>query len=256
MKIGIIGGTGFQDLFSDMKEQTITTEYGDAVVFIGKHEDKEIFFLPRHGIGHSILAPYVNYKANMMALHMLGVARVITVSAVGAINKEIAVGSLSLLNQFVDYTTRDQSYGKYSVEMTHPFCPELSASFKEAARLIGEPLREHTTLICFEGPRYETKAEIQLFANWGMDVVGMTTATEATLARELGMCYSVVTLTTNMAAGITDVNPSLKAHKAVGESKQETIKNLMTATLSNIIEKKSCSCSEPYDRAMEAMMIK
>lgn len=252
MKIGITGGTGFYHLLDEMEEQTVSTEYGEVTAFKGIHAGKEVHFLPRHGKNHNTLAPFINYRANMMALKQLGVERILAVSAVGAINREIEVGSLSLLDQFVDFTTREKSYGKYSVDITEPFCPELQEVFKQAARNIDEPLRERTTLICVDGPRYETRAEIQLFAKWGMDVVGMTNATEASLARELGMCYSVVTLATNPAPGLTDVAPSLKVHKAVSDSKKETVKNLFLEAVQLVKDVQSCSCKEAYDRAFLA----
>ncbi|MDQ0199713.1 MTAP family purine nucleoside phosphorylase [Neobacillus ginsengisoli] len=252
MKIGIIGGTGFYQLFEQMVEKTVHTEYGDVTVLHAVSEGKEVYFLPRHGKHHDTLAPFVNYRANIMALKELEVTRIMSVSAVGAINPEIEVGSLSLLDQFVDLTTRVKTYGKYSVDITEPFCPELQEVFVQAATEINEPLREKTTLVCVEGPRYETKAEVQLFSKWGMDVVGMTNATEAALARELGMCYSVVTLATNMAPGVTDHKPSLKAHKEVGERKRETVRTLMLEAIKLADERKTCLCHEAYERAVLA----
>jgi 5'-methylthioadenosine phosphorylase len=249
MKVGIIGGTGFYQLLDGMVEQTVYNEYGEVQVLKGNHAGKEVYFLPRHGKDHNTLAPYINYRANMMALKQLGVERILAVSAVGAIHPEIQVGSLALLDQFVDFTTREKSYGKYSVDITEPFCPELQEVFKQAARNIGEPLREKTKLICVEGPRYETRAEVQLFATWGMDVVGMTNATEASLARELGMCYSVVALATNPAPGLTNVTLSLQMHKAVSESKKETIRKLFLEAIQLVTEAESCSCKEAYERS-------
>ncbi|WP_374718101.1 MTAP family purine nucleoside phosphorylase [Neobacillus sp.] len=249
MKLGIIGGTGFYHLFEHMVEKTIRTEYGDVTVFHATTEGKDVYFLPRHGKHHDTLAPFVNYRANMLALKELGVTRILSVSAVGAINSEIKVGSLSLLDQFVDLTTRVKTYGKYSVDLTEPFCPELQEVFVQAAKAINEPLRPKTTLVCVEGPRYETKAEVQLFSKLGMDVIGMTNATEAALARELGMCYSVVTLATNMAPGLTEHPLSLKAHREVVERKRETVKSLMLEAIKLVEERKRCTCHEAYERA-------
>lgn len=255
MKIGVIGGTGFQDLFEDVLEEKVATDFGEVVAFLGTCMGKEIVFIPRHGKGHSTLAPHVNYKGNVQALKKLGVERIISVSAVGAINPEIEVGSLGSLGNFFDMTKRSNSYGKYSVDMTNPFCPEINDVFSQAAREIDEPLNENLRLVCMEGPRYETGLEIELFGKWGMDVVGMTTATEAALARELGMCYAVTTLTTNMAAGVTDVRPSLKVHKEVGERKNATMKQLVMEAVSQLGERQSCTCQEPYERMREAKAV-
>ncbi|MFG6120948.1 MTAP family purine nucleoside phosphorylase [Thalassobacillus sp. B23F22_16] len=252
MKIGIIGGTGFYHLFNDMKEQNVHTEFGNVTLFQTTYEEKEVFFLPRHGKHHDTLAPFVNYRANMLALKELGIERVLAFSAVGAINPEIHEGSLSLLDQFFDFTTRIKTYGKYSVDITEPFCPELQDTYIKAAESIQEPLREGTKLMCVDGPRYETKAEVELFAKWGMDVVGMTNATEASLARELGICYAVVTLATNMAPGVTEKKPSLKAHKEVSQSKSEVVKELMLEAITHAHDRKSCSCRDAYERAVVA----
>lgn len=252
MKIGIIGGTGFQDLFEEVSEQKVTTDYGEVTAFVGTCMGKNIVFIPRHGKGHSTLAPYVNYKGNIQALKKMDVERIISVSAVGAINPKVEVGSIGYLGNFFDMTKRSNTYGTYSVDMTEPFCPEINAVFVQAATKINEPLNEELQLICMEGPRYETKLEIDLFSKWGMDVVGMTTATEAALARELGMCYGVATLTTNMAAGVTDVRPSLKVHKAVGERKNATMKQLVIEAVNRLGNRQSCTCCEPYERMQEA----
>lgn len=252
MKIGIIGGTGFHDLFEGMNEINVETDYGQVTTFTGECAGKEIVFLPRHGKGHSTLAPYVNYKGNMQALKRLGVDRIISISAVGAIHPEVGVGSLGYLGNYFDMTKRSNTYGEYSVDMTDPFCPEINEVFVEAAEAIAEPFNEELQLVCVEGPRYETRLEIQVFSHWGMDVVGMTTATEAPLARELGMCYSVTTLTTNTAAGVTDTRPSLKVHKEVGERKNATMKQLVVETVSRMNERQKCTCCEPYERRQEA----
>ncbi|WP_066066931.1 MTAP family purine nucleoside phosphorylase [Neobacillus soli] len=249
MKIGIIGGTGFYDLFNNMYEQIIKTEYGEVTIFHTLYKGKDVYFLPRHGKHHNTLAPYVNYRANMMALKELGIERILAFSAVGAINPDINVGSLCLLDQFFDFTTRVRSYGEFSVDITEPFCSELKDVYIRAAEQIGEPLKKDTKLICVDGPRYETKAEVEVFSNWGMDVVGMTNATEASLSRELGMCYAVVTLATNMAPGISNQKLSLKAHKEVSESKKEIVKTLMIKAIDLVYSKDSCRCHEAYERA-------
>lgn len=254
MIIGIIGGTGFHDLFEDMSEQKVVTDHGEVTAFVGTCMEKEIVFIPRHGKGHSTLAPYVNYKGNIQALKKLGVERIISISAVGAINPQVEVGSIGYLGNFFDMTKRSNTYGDYSVDMTDPFCPEINDVLAKAATKINEPLNEALQLVCMEGPRYETRLEIALFGKWGIDVVGMTTSTEAALAREMGMCYAVTTLTTNMAAGVTDVRPSLKVHKAVGERKNATMKRLVIEAVNGLGERQGCTCCEPYERMQEAKM--
>lgn len=248
MKIGLIGGTGLYDLFHTLTEQCIETEYGQVTLLIGEFEDKKVYFLPRHGTEHGVLAPYVNYKANMMALKKAGVEQVIAVSAVGSINPDIPIGGLSMPDQIVDFSRRrDNTYGQFSADMTHPFCPDLQQAVSTAATENSQTLYENTTLICVDGPIYETRSELQLFSSWGMDVVGMTNSTEAALARELGICYSAVTLSTDLATGFAPIPPDLGTHKRVAAINKDKVKALIVKTLALLPEQKSCQCAKSYN---------
>lgn len=253
MKVGLIGGTGFYDLFGTLEEKVIKTPFGTVTLFHGVHEDKEVYFLPRHGTTHGVLAPDVNYKANMSALKISGVERVLAVSAVGSINPDIPVGSVSLLDQFVDMTRRrDQTFGAFSADMTEPFCQEIKTSVLSASKTLGLSIYEDVTLVGVDGPIYETRQELQLFRTWGMDVVGMTNTTEAALARELGLCFSVITLSTDMATGFAETPPNLEAHRKVAEENKGKMKNLVLQTLSNLESNTDCSCTVPYQNAQNA----
>ncbi|MFD2923043.1 MTAP family purine nucleoside phosphorylase [Halobacillus naozhouensis] len=253
MKIGIVGGTGFYNLVDGMQENNVSTEYGEVVVYEGKHEGKDIYFLPRHGKSHDSLAHQINYRANMMALKELGVNHVVGMCAVGSLNPDIPVGALALLDQFMDVTTnRVNTYGKYSVEITQPYCPDLNQSFLEAADALEYEITPKANYICVDGPRYETSLEINVYKQWGMDVVGMTNATEAILARELGIAYAVVTISTDLAAGTTDVPPDLEAHKNVVKDNQQKIKNLFLKTIELISDDKPSIAHEAYERALAA----
>ncbi len=253
MKLGIIGGTGFYELIEWDEEITVETEFGDVPVFRASHAGKEICFLPRHGVNHDLLAHEVNYRGNMLAMKQLGVERVLTTCAVGSLNPEIPVGHFALLDQFVDATTnRANTYGRYSVDVSQPYCPDLRKDFVEAAGEMGLELTERATYICVDGPRYETGAEIQLYCNWGMDVVGMTNATEAALARELGLCYAVVTIATDLAAGISDVPPDLEMHKNVVRENKDKMAELILGAANRVSEERACGCFEAYERAVHA----
>jgi 5'-methylthioadenosine phosphorylase len=253
MKIGVVGGTGFYELLKDAKEIEISTEYGDVLVYEGKHAGKEVYFLPRHGKNHDCLAHEVNYRGNMMVLKQLGVEHVLAMCAVGSLNPDIPVGHLALLDQFVDFTTnRVKTYGKYSVDISNPYDPELRQFFLDAAKELGIHLRPKATYICVDGPRYETAGEIKLYRQWGMDVVGMTNATEAILARELGIAYAVVTLTTDLAAGISDVAPDLEMHKNVVKENKEKLAQLFLKTIELVNIRGKSEAKLAYERALEA----
>ncbi|MDQ0199714.1 MTAP family purine nucleoside phosphorylase [Neobacillus ginsengisoli] len=251
MKIGLIGGTGLYDLFHLLTEQCIETEYGQVPLLKGEYEGKKVYFLPRHGTVHGVLAPYVNYKANLMALKKAGVDQIIAVSAVGSVNPDIPISGLTLPDQLVDFTRRrENTYGKFSADMTLPFCPDLQQAVRSAAQENGQKLYENTTLICVDGPIYETRNELQLFSSWGMDIVGMTNATEAALARELGICFSVVTLSTDLATGFASIPPDLATHKKVAAENKEKVKALVEKALSLLPKQKSCQCAKSYNDYM------
>jgi 5'-methylthioadenosine phosphorylase len=255
MRVAIIGGTGLYDtsFLQDPQEKIIDTEYGQTKVYIGKSGNREIVFLPRHGIKHSALAYQVNYHANMKALEQLGIRRAIAMNAVGSLNPDMKVGDLVLIDQFMDFAwNRDSSFGQHSVNMTNPYCPELRQNFIDAAKELEIQMHERGNYICTGGPRYETALEVRVFRNWGMDVVGMTNSTEATLARELGICYSTVNLVTDMAAGLTEVEPDLAMHRGVVKENIEKLKKLLFTTAMKVEANEDCVCQELYRKAVEA----
>ncbi|MCX8130476.1 MAG: MTAP family purine nucleoside phosphorylase [Clostridia bacterium] len=204
----IIAGTGFNKI-DDIKleEQIINTPYGS--VRIHMFSDRNIVFINRHNMEHNIPPHKVNYKANMMALSMLGVKKILAAFAVGSINLDLKPGSLALLSDFLDFTKgRDNSFfngddsGVVHVDMSSPFCPVLSKSLLDSAPEFGFKLYPDNTYVCTEGPRLETPAEIRMFRMLGGDVVGMTCVPEVFLAKELDIQYAAVGLSINWAAGI------------------------------------------------------
>ncbi|MFQ3545537.1 MTAP family purine nucleoside phosphorylase [Halobacillus rhizosphaerae] len=253
MKVGIIGGTGFYDLVDEMEELRVNTEYGEGIVYKGSYKDKDIYFLPRHGKHHDSLAHQINYRANMKALKQLGIHHVLAMCAVGSLTTEIPVGSLALLDQFMDVTTnRVNTFDQYSVEMTEPYCPNLRQNVIEAAGELGLTIRPTANYICVDGPRYETALEINVYKNWGMHVVGMTNGTEAALARELGIAYAVVCLSTDLAAGTTEVPPDLDTHKNVVKDNQQKLKDLFLKSIEMIQEDQPSIAHDAYQRALSA----
>ena len=232
MEYAIIGGTGVYDpqLLSDLREEAVSTPYGDARVQVGTYEGIEIAFMPRHGAGHSIPPHRINYRANIWALRALGVQRILATAAVGSLNPEMKPGHFVIVDQFLDFTKgREHTFfdggesGVVHTDMTNPYCPHLRAHLvRQAARL---ELTCHSSgvYVCTEGPRFETAAEIRAFRILGGDVVGMTNVPECTLAREAGLCYAAMAMVTNMAAGI-----------ASGPLTHEEVVEIMAANTHNV----------------------
>jgi 5'-methylthioadenosine phosphorylase len=204
--IGIIGGTGLYDIegFTDVREVALETPFGapsDTLV-LGTLEGRRVAFLPRHGRGHRIFPHELPFQANIFAMKMLGVARILSVSAVGSLKEQYAPLHMLIPDQFVDRTLQRKGsfFGRglvAHVAFAHPFCRDLSAVMAEACADAGATYHVGGSYVCIEGPQFSTRAESELYRSWGMDVVGMTNLQEARLAREAEICYSTLAMITD-----------------------------------------------------------
>ncbi len=212
--IAIIGGTGVGAFPLDAAPESIvvSTRYGDAYATLGNLGGKPVAFLARHGAGHKLPPHKINYRANIAALVKLGVRAVFATTAVGGMHLGVSPGDFVLLNDFIDFT-RDRENKTFfdgtggvvvHTDFTRPYSDELRAVLIDAAQTLGFALRPTGTYLAGDGPRYESPAEVRLFAQWGADVAGMTGVPETTLAREAGLHYAGLSLVTNPGAGLTD----------------------------------------------------
>lgn len=232
--IGIIGGTALADAgwLGVGSPRVVETPYGEAEVVASLLGDLPVVFLARHGSPHRLLPHQVNYRANVHAFRQLGARRIFATSAVGGIARDLAVGDLVIVDQLVDFTHRRAStFGERSVDVSNPYCSSVRAALLAGASEAGAEVRDGGTYICTEGPRYETAAEIELFTRWGMDVVGMTSAPEAFLAREAGLCYATLCVVTNRAAGSSDVPLSLETHGGVIRARAAVLRHVLAAAV-------------------------
>ncbi len=213
--LAIIGGTGLTKLpgLSITHRQVIRTPYGEpsGPISFGDLDGHPVAFLARHGHGHTIPPHLVNYRANIWALHAQKVSHVVSVATVGGIHAELSPGRMAVPNQIMDYThgreTTFADYGEKPVthlDFTWPYCEEMRQRCITALRQAREGFMDGGVYACVQGPRLETKAEIDRLAKDGADMVGMTGMPEAYLARELGLCYAAVTVAVNWAAGRGD----------------------------------------------------
>jgi 5'-deoxy-5'-methylthioadenosine phosphorylase len=213
--LGIIGGSGLCDYegleITDVRD--IDTPFGmpSAPVRMGRLDGKPVVFLPRHGEKHTIAPHRINYRANLWALHNIGVSHVLAVAAVGGISSDFGPGTLAVPDQIIDYTYgREQSFfnddfsADKHMDFTYPYDAELRELMLDAARGMNVPMMDGATYGAVQGPRLETAAEIRRMARDGCDLVGMTGMPEAYLARELGMAYATLAVVANWGAGITD----------------------------------------------------
>lgn len=204
-EIGILGGTGLYEVegIKDIREVAVSTPFGkpsDAYM-IGTFAGKRVAFLNRHGRGHRFLPAEVNFRANIFGFKLLGVERIISVNSVGSLKEEIGPRDIVLADQFLDRTRRPNTFFGNGIvahiSLAQPVCAELSRILYETCRGLG--LRAHPggTYICIEGPAFSTKAESKAYRLWSGDVIGMTGATEARLAREAEICYATMNLVTD-----------------------------------------------------------
>lgn len=253
IKIAIIGGTGVYDprILENVREEQITTPYGVVQYKVGEFAGKAIAFIPRHGSKHSIPPHLINYRANTWAMKKIGVQNIIATTAVGSLNKAMKPGDFVIIDQFLDFTkSRVTTFyeggerGVAHIDVTDPYCPTLRENLKLAAQKLGIAVHTKGVYVCTEGPRFETPAEITMFAKLGGDLVGMTNVPEVTLAKEAEMCYATVSMVTNFAAGIS---PQPLTHGEVLETmaaNAENIKKLIMECISSLHNESDCSCQQ------------
>ena len=205
-KLAIIGGSGLYDV-EDFKEReflNIDTPWGKPSDQILKtnYDNKEIYFLPRHGKGHYISPSNINFRANICALKKIGVTDIVSVSAVGSLKEELPPGKFVIIDQFIDRTfERKKTFFEDEivahVSMAHPTSKGLMNACEHSIKKEGIEYQRGGTYVVMEGPQFSTLAESNLYRSWKADVIGMTNMPEAKLAREAEIRYSTVAMVTD-----------------------------------------------------------
>ena len=204
--IGLIGGSGLYDIdgLEEREWRRVHTPWGepsDELLF-GRLDGVRCVFLPRHGRGHPAPPSALNYRANIDALKRSGVTEIISLSAVGSLREDLPPGHFVIVDQFIDRTfAREKSFFGTGcvahVSAAHPVCPRLGDALEGAARGLGLPVSRGGTYLVMEGPQFSTRAESELYRQWGCSVIGMTNMPEAKLAREAELCYATVAMVTD-----------------------------------------------------------
>lgn len=262
VKIGIIGGSGLYHMggLTETREVRVKTPFGDPsdAVVIGTLEGQRVAFLARHGRGHVLSPSDINYRANICALKMLGVERILSVSAVGSLRDDLPPMDFLIADQFFDRTHRRLSsffVGEKGivahVGFDKPTCTHLSAHIADACDAAGVKAHRGGTYVCMEGPQFSTVAESNTYRQLRFDVIGMTNLTEAKLAREAELCYATISM-------ITDYDCWHPQHDAVTVS--EIIENLTrnTANVQRVLQgvvralpkERTCKCGSALAHAV------
>ncbi|MFN2530452.1 MAG: S-methyl-5'-thioadenosine phosphorylase [Pyrinomonadaceae bacterium] len=208
VKIGIIGGSGLYQMpeLSDVEEIEISTPFGppsDALI-IGSLEGERVAFLPRHGRGHRFLPTELPFRANIYAMKLIGVERILSASAVGSLQERYAPLDMVIPDQFFDRTygrVRESTFFGEGivahVSFAHPVCSALGDVLEASCAATSVNVHRGGTYLCMEGPAFSTIAESNVYRSWGMDIIGMTNLQEAKLAREAEICYATLALVTD-----------------------------------------------------------
>jgi 5'-methylthioadenosine phosphorylase len=258
--LGIIGGSGLYQISGLDKPQEINidTPFGkpSAPIIIGYLGNAPVAFLARHGIGHHISPSEVNYRANMYAMKILGVERIIGISACGSLREEFAPGSIVIPDQIFDFTkNRKRSFfgdGLVAhIGVADPYCPDLSHQLASAVETAGGVVHRGGTFLTIEGPRFSTRAESNVFRTWGMSIIGMTASPEIFLAREAEMCYATMAHVTDYDVWHQTEEPvSVEVVIAVLNHNTDLAQQALHFLVENLSTKRACDCSNALSTAL------
>ena len=240
-KLAIIGGSGLYDVedFKDREFLDIKTPWGTPSdqILKTKYNEKEVFFLPRHGKGHLISPSKINFRANIDALKQLGVTDIASVSAVGSLKEDLPPGKFVIIDQFIDRTfARNKTFFDDEivahVSMAHPTSVGLMNACEESIKKENISYQRGGTYVVMEGPQFSTLAESNLYRSWKADVIGMTNMPEAKLAREAEIRYASVSMVTDYDCWHpdhenVDVQSVIKVLLGNAQKAKNMIKNLI-----------------------------
>jgi len=258
--IGIIGGSGLYSMpgFAAHEDRTIETPWGapsDSYV-VGRLAGKEVAFLARHGRGHRYSPSELNFRANIYGFKLLGVERILSLSAVGSLKEEHPPLKFVIPDQFFDRTRGRVStfFGDglvAHISFADPVCPQLSGVVHQACAAAGVHVARGGTYLCMEGPAFSTKAESNVYRSWGMDVIGMTNLQEAKLAREAEICYVTIAMVTDYdcwheehdAVTVTNILDNLRQNA-------DNACKVVAAAVRNMPETRECKCGSALAHAL------
>ena len=262
-KIGIIGGSGLYQMpeLKDIEEVSVETPFGkpsDAFI-VGTLEGERVAFLPRHGRGHKLLPTELPFRANIYAMKLLGVERILSASAVGSLQEQYAPLDMVIPDQFFDRTRARARESTFfgdgivaHITFAHPVCESLGDVLQESCRAAEVNVHRCGTYLCMEGPAFSTKAESNVYRSWGMDIIGMTNLQEAKLAREAEICYATLALVTDYDCWHEDHDAV--SVEAVVEYLNKNVRNaqvIMREAVNRLAKsERACSCGSALKNAI------
>lgn len=259
-EVGIIGGSGLYSMngLTKTREVTVKTPFGDPsdAIVLGTLEGKRVAFLARHGRGHRILPSEINFRANVYAMKLLGVERIMSVSAVGSLMEDLRPGEFLVPDQFVDRTKNRVStfFGEglvAHVGFDKPTCGQVSAALADASVHCGVMVHRRGTYVCIEGPQFSTLAEANMHRQLRFEVIGMTNVTEAKLAREAEICYATIAMITDFDCWHPE-HESVTASQIIATLVQnaENAQKVLREAVRSMPEARSCKCGAALKHAL------
>jgi 5'-methylthioadenosine phosphorylase len=255
-EIGVLAGSGFYSWFEGGRPVPVSTPFGppSEAPLVGEVAGRSVAFVPRHGRDHRFPPHLVNYRANLWALRALGVRQVLASCAVGSLLPELGAGSLVVPDQIVDrtwgraHTIYDGIGSVVHIALADPYCPRGRAAAIGAARDAGWAPREAATLVVVNGPRFSTRAESRWHAALGGHVVGMTGMPEASIARELALCYTCIAVVTDLDAGV-EIGEGVTHAEVLATfgASTERLKGILAAVLADLPRDDDCTCRRALD---------
>ena len=258
--IGIIGGSGLYNIegIKNVEAVSIDTPFGmpSDCFMVGTLEGRKVAFLPRHGRGHTIMPSELNFRANIYGMKKLGVEHIIAVSAVGSMKEEIRPLDIVIPDQFFDRTRGRIStfFGEGivgHVSFADPVCKVLADTLYKAAQSVGVRAHKGGTYLCMEGPLFSTRAESNVYRQWGVSVIGMTNLQEAKLAREAEICYSTLAMATDYDCWhVGEEAVTLEMVISNLNKNAETAKRILKIAIPKIERKRNCECATAVQNAI------
>jgi len=259
-QIGVIGGSGLYAMqgLANAREVRIKTPFGDPsdAIVVGTLEGKQVAFLARHARGHRILPGEINYRANIYAMKLLGVERIISVSAVGSLKEDLRPGEFLVADQFVDRTKGRIStfFGNglvAHVTFDKPTCGQVSSVLADASVYCGVKVHRKGTYICMEGPQFSTLAEAHMHRKMEFDVIGMTNVTEAKLAREAELCYGTIAMITDYDCWHPDhESVTLAQIMSTLQQNAENAQKVLREAIKSTPDHRECKCGSALAHAL------
>jgi 5'-methylthioadenosine phosphorylase len=261
MKLGVLGGSGLYDMtgLTNVRRRRVGTPFGapsDEYV-CGEIGGAEVVFLPRHARGHVLLPSEINHRANIFGFKLLGVERVVSISAVGSLKRSLRPRDICLPDQYFDRTKQSHAHTFFGqgivahVAFGHPACQHLrklaASVIRDIARSTGngKRIQDHGTYVNMEGPAFSTKAESSYYRKMGFDVIGMTSLGEAKLCREAEICYQAISFVTDYDCWHeTEEHVTVEAIISHLKANAELGKEIVRQLAGRLPEKRECTCGE------------